>query len=233
MILEKQALPSSAALLAMASGAEETALIRRYAALLPAYRGAMKYICAKFETLSDEFCLHYRRDPIHHIERRIKQPQSIMRKLHRKNMPLTPDSLVSGVRDIAGVRIVCQYIDDVYRLAEMLVRQDDVTLLRRRDYIASPKESGYRGLHLLITVPVHLPGGKQVVPAEVQLRTIAMDSWAALEHELQYKNATALPSRLTDQLRMCAETAAVLDRNMQSIMQQIERSADEDGGAKA
>ena len=172
--------------------AEALPMLREYAALLPIYRGALK------------------------------MPESVLRKMRRKELPFTIDALRTGVRDVAGVRVVCAYINDIYCLAEMLLKQEDVTLLRRRDYISTPKESGYRGLHLLVALPVHLSSHRETVPVEIQLRTIAMDSWAALEHELQYKNNASLPQRFADQLRMCAETASVLDCNMQSIMQQID-----------
>ncbi|HIT68438.1 MAG TPA: GTP pyrophosphokinase family protein [Candidatus Aphodomonas merdavium] len=236
MILEKRDFISPRTITNLPqTDAEGAALLKEYAAVLPSYRGAMKKACAKFEVLDDEFRMLYERAPIHHIEQRIKSPESLLRKMRRKGLPMTLEAMKEGVRDIAGIRIVCAYLDDIYCLAEMLVKQDDVTLLRRRDYVANPKESGYRGLHLLITLPVHLASQKLIVPVEVQLRTIAMDSWATLEHELQYKNASVLPAHFADQLRMCAETASVLDRNMQSIMQQIECHADvpqEDGEEK-
>ena len=202
--------------------AEALPMLREYAALLPIYRCALKLACTKIEVLDDEFRMNYNRSPVHHIESRIKMPESVLRKMRRKELPFTIDALRAGVRDVAGVRVVCAYINDIYCLAEMLLKQEDVTLLRRRDYISTPKESGYRGLHLLVALPVHLSSHRETVPVEIQLRTIAMDSWAALEHELQYKNNASLPQRFADQLRMCAETASVLDCNMQSIMQQID-----------
>ena len=222
MILEKRDAFSLQTLQNLPAVGEAAPMLREYAALLPVYRGAMKLACTKLEVLDDEFRMNYGRAPVHHIESRIKSPESILRKMRRKDLPLTIEALRAGVRDIAGIRVVCAYINDIYCLAEMLLKQEDVTLLRRRDYIVSPKESGYRGLHLLIAVPVHLAARRETVPVEIQLRTIAMDSWASLEHELQYKNAAELPHQFADQLRMCAETASVLDRNMQSIMQQID-----------
>lgn len=228
MILEKRDAPTRR----MLGGLPETEsdavpLMREYYSVMPSYQGAMREACAKFEVLDDEFRMLYERCPVHHIESRIKTPESVLRKMRRKSLPLTLDALRAGVRDIAGIRVVCAYINDIYCLAGMFLKQDDVTLLRRRDYIVSPKESGYRGLHLLVALPVHLASRRETVPVEVQLRTIAMDSWASLEHDLQYKNEANLPARFADQLRMCAETASVLDRNMQSIMQQIDGATDE------
>lgn len=222
MILEKRDSFSLASLQNLPEGGEVTPMLRDFAALTPVYRGAMKLVCTKLEVLDDEFRMNYSRAPVHHIESRIKTPESVLRKMRRKELPMTIEALREGVRDIAGIRVVCSYINDIYCLAEMLIKQEDVTLLRRRDYILTPKESGYRGLHLLVAVPVHLASHRETVPVEIQLRTIAMDSWASLEHELQYKNAAELPHRFADQLRMCAETASVLDSNMQSIMQQID-----------
>ena len=194
----------------------------RFAKLMSCYRCAMMEMETKFNVLNEEFSLRFDRNPISAIKSRLKSTVSIMEKMQRRGFPLTIDSLEKNLNDVAGVRVVCSFIEDVYMLAEALEKQDDVTILSRKDYIKNPKGNGYRSLHLIVAVPIFLAEEKRVMKVEIQLRTIAMDSWASLEHELQYKNAAELPHQFADQLRMCAETASVLDRNMQSIMQQLD-----------
>ena len=151
------------------------------------YAAAGRQLTLKFEVLNSEFNVLYARNPIHHIESRVKSPESIAAKLLKKGLPLTLESAMQNVNDIAGVRVVCSYIDDVYRVAEMVERQQDLEIVKRQDYIKTPNYNGYRSLHLDLRVPVYLSNRTEQVLAEVQIRTIAMDFWASLEHDIRYK----------------------------------------------
>ena len=152
------------------------------------YDGAIREIRTRLEILDREFNIRYASNPIHHIDSRLKSPRSIIEKLQRKGWPVSVESAEEHLNDIAGVRIVCNYIDDIYRLANMLVRQKDLELVCQKDYIRNPKPNGYRSLHLVLRVPVFLSSHTELVPVEVQIRTIAMDFWASLEHQLRYKS---------------------------------------------
>ena len=151
------------------------------------YQAAIRQVQTKLEILDDEFQMRHQRNPIHHMQSRMKSIQSITEKLRRKQAELTIESAVANLTDIAGVRVICSYVQDVYTVANLLTSQDDVELVRVRDYIQSPKENGYRSLHMVVQVPVFLAEGRVMVPVEVQIRTIAMDFWASLEHSLRYK----------------------------------------------
>lgn len=185
------------------------------------YQSALREVRTKLEILDDEFHMRNSRNPIHHMESRIKSPQSIAQKLRRKGLPLTPQSAMEHLRDIAGIRVVCAYLDDTYTIARLLTDQDDIRLLQTRDYIANPKPNGYRSLHLIVEVPVFLSEGKLPLPVEVQIRTIAMDFWASLEHQLRYKEAAHVPESLNRQLHEAAEKIALLDSDMQYIHDQM------------
>ena len=181
------------------------------------YDGAIREIRTKLEILDREFNIRYASNPIHHIDSRLKSPRSIIEKLQRKGWPVSVESAEEHLNDIAGVRIVCNYIDDIYRLANMLVRQKDLELVCQKDYIRNPKPNGYRSLHLVLRVPVFLSSHTELVPVEVQIRTIAMDFWASLEHQLRYKSDVEATAPLKDRLQRCAEQSAALDVEMQSI----------------
>ena len=155
------------------------------------------------------------------MESRIKSPQSIVEKLRRKGFPATPQAAMEHLNDIAGIRVVCAYLNDTYTIADLLTGQDDIQLVQTRDYIASPKPNGYRSLHLIVRVPVFLSEGKLLLPVEVQIRTIAMDFWASLEHQLRYKEVTHVPEELNRQLLDAADRIAVLDGDMQHIHDQM------------
>lgn len=185
------------------------------------YQAALREVKTKLEILDDEFQMRYRRNPIHHMEDRIKRPESIAQKLKRKGLPMTPQAAMDNLRDIAGVRVVCAYLNDVYAIAELLSSQDDIRLLQTRDYIQQPKPNGYRSLHLIVEIPVYLSSGKEFVPVEVQIRTIAMDFWASLEHHLRYKETADVPDSLNQQLWDAAEKIAALDGDMQRIYDQM------------
>jgi putative GTP pyrophosphokinase len=181
------------------------------------YGSAIREVTTKLEVLNDEFSMIHDRNPIHHIESRLKTPQSMISKLARKNLDITVDSLKRHLTDIAGVRVICYYIDDIYMIAKLLSGQDDVKVLRRSDYIQSPKENGYRSLHLVITAPVYLSNRKENVPVEIQIRTVAMDFWASLEHQIRYKKDQAISPGVLDELRNCASDIAAIDKKMQDL----------------
>ncbi len=181
------------------------------------YESAIREVKTKLEILDSEFRTKYSYNPIHHIEDRLKSPQSIFEKMQRKGIPISAESMRANILDFAGVRVVCNYIDDIYTVADLLTGQDDVTLIKRKDYITNPKSNGYRSLHLVIETPVYLSDKKELVNVEVQIRTIAMDFWASLEHELKYKTDTEVSADLADQLKECAESIAAIDMKMQQI----------------
>lgn len=199
------------------------AQLQEYQAMRQLYNGAIREITTKLENLDDEFSTRYAHNPIHHMESRLKSLKSIVGKLHRKGLPLTLASAQEELFDIAGVRVICNYIDDIYDLADMLCGQGDVAVLRRRDYIQEPKPNGYRSLHLTVRIPVFLSTGSVGVPVEIQIRTIAMDFWASLEHQLRYKAEHAVPPSLRAQLKACAEESAALDLRMQEIYRQLSK----------
>ena len=197
------------------------AVKQEYRELMQLYDGAIREVRTKLEVLDSEFRVRYARNPIHHIDTRLKSPASIAEKLARKGYPPTLEAAEAHLTDIAGVRIVCNYVEDIYRVAELLIHQRDVELVRRRDYIQEPKESGYRSLHLVIRIPVFLSSHTELVPVEVQIHTIAMDFWASLEHQLRYKSDQETTQKLRQRLQRCAEISARLDEEMQSIYREI------------
>ena len=186
------------------------------------YSAAMKEVQTKLEILDDEFQMKHRRNPIHHIESRLKSIQSIMEKLSRKNFAVSMKSAVANLTDIAGIRVICPYVEDAYTVAKLLTSQDDVHLKEIRDYIRHPKPNGYRSLHLILEIPVFLQEGRIMVPVEVQIRTIAMDFWASLEHDLRYKTHGIVPQDISDELQQVGEDIARLDQKMQSIHDRID-----------
>ena len=185
--------------------------------IMMVYESAIKQIETKLDILNKENKVSGRRNPIETVKSRIKSPQSIASKLEKKKLPVTFDSMVENLHDIAGVRVICPYISDIYSVRDMLLKQPDITLLEEKDYIKSPKESGYRSLHVVIEIPVYLSETTHRVKVEVQLRTIAMDFWASLEHELHYKTNTKVPESVRRELFRVAETIAMTDREMEEI----------------
>lgn len=181
------------------------------------YESAIREVKTKLEILDSEFRTKYSYNPIHHIEDRLKSPKSILEKLRRKDKSFTVEAARNNLYDVAGVRVICNYIDDIYTVADLLTAQDDVKLVKHKDYIREPKPNGYRSLHLVIQTPVYLSDSKEEVYVEVQIRTIAMDFWASLEHELKYKADNEVSAELADRLKQCAETIAATDAEMQEI----------------
>ncbi|AEY67997.1 GTP pyrophosphokinase family protein [Clostridium sp. BNL1100] len=186
------------------------------------YQSAIREVSTKLEILDDEFQVIHKRNPIHHMQSRIKSIKSIFEKLSRRDNDISLESAKTNLHDIAGIRVVCYYIDDIYMIAKMLTQQDDIVLLRITDYIQNPKENGYRSLHLVVSVPVFFSDRKEVVPVEIQIRTMAMDFWASLEHQLRYKTNDTVPHSVAQELQECADTIAKTDLKMQSIYKSIE-----------
>ena len=185
------------------------------------YNSALKEVGTKLEILNDEFQHVHKYNPIEHIKTRIKTPESIVKKLRRYGYEISIENMVKYINDIAGVRLICSFTSDIYRLAEMIGNQSDLKVLSIKDYIKNPKPSGYRSLHLIVQVPIFLQNEKKMVNVEVQFRTIAMDFWASLEHQLKYKPSAAITPEISEQLRECAEKIAETDLQMQSIYMQI------------
>ena len=202
--------------------------VKEHMALMREYRAAIAVISARFEILDEAARARLDHNPIHNIESRIKTPTSLIEKLRRKGIAFTVDAIRENIFDIAGVRVVCNYLDDIEVVAQDLLRQSDVELIARKDYIANPKESGYRSLHLVVRIPVHIEGEVRHVPVEVQIRTIAMDYWASLEHNLRYKNRSVSDADgpevedVRSRLVACAEQLAQIDRDLQHIQYDID-----------
>lgn len=192
------------------------------------YESAIREIETKLEIIDSEFQSNFSRNPIHNVSSRLKSPESIAGKLIKKNIPITAESIIANLHDIAGVRVICHYIEDIYQVASYLSMHDDIQILKQKDYIKNPKPSGYRSLHLIVTVPVYLSTGKKIVPVEIQIRTIAMDFWASLEHQLHYKTSSSVPESLSTELRELAETIHDTDMKMESIYHQINDLDSED-----
>jgi putative GTP pyrophosphokinase len=186
----------------------------------PWYSGAMKTVCAKFEVLDDEFAMLRGHDPIHHIESRLKSVESAYEKLPRRGLAPTAENLTK-LNDIAGVRVICSYVKDVYDIADVFLRQEGVVLIQKKDYIENPKANGYRSLHLIASIPVCLSKETRHVPVEIQLRTISMNMWASLEHEVSYKVNADLLESYRAELKTCADEMHAVEKKMQDICLRI------------
>ena len=185
------------------------------------YSCAIKEIKTKLQVLNDELSIKRQRNPIEFIKTRVKQPDSIASKLRRKGYPVTVQSVFENLSDVAGVRVICAFIDDIYKVADMLTAQDAIELIKRKDYIKNPKMNGYRSLHLIIEVPVFFSDHKEQIRVEVQIRTIAMDFWASLEHQLKYKKDIDDAESIMYELRACADVINRTDYHMQSLRDRI------------
>jgi len=184
-------------------------------------RAAIQQLRLKMEILNDEFKTRYDHNPIHHLESRLKSRRSIANKLVKKGMEPTIENAMQFINDTAGVRVVCCYISDVYNVADMLCAQQDLELKEKKDYIESPSYNGYRSLHLDFRIPIYLSDKKMYATAEVQLRTVAMDFWASLEHELRYKSNVVIPKNIATEMLRCADDIALIDGKMQAIYKAI------------
>lgn len=191
--------------------------------LMAYYRCVIMEIETKFFVLNEELSLEYDRNPIETIKTRLKSWDSLIKKMRSKNLPMTLESLEENISDVAGIRVICSFQEDIYRLAESFLRQDDVKLIDKKDYIINPKPNGYRSLHLIVEVPIFLQNETRLMKAEVQFRTIAMDFWASLEHKLRYKKniSDADAEMLADELLICSQMSAELDERMQTVKNKI------------
>ncbi len=183
------------------------------------YRSALKVAMTQVEILDEEFASLYDHSPIHHIEYRIKTLDSIIDKLRRRGYEVTIDNIYAHIHDVAGIRVICNYLDDIYYLRSLLTRSESFKVLRETDYIKTPKDTGYRSLHLVVEVPIVISEGTLKLPVEIQLRTIAMDMWASLEHELRYKSPRKFSKDDAYRLRLCSDAISEIDREMQNIYQ--------------
>ena len=190
-----------------------------YRELMSYYRCAMMEVETKFNVLNEELSLQYDRNPIETIKTRLKSPESILEKLHRKNHPVTVDSIEQNLNDIAGVRVICAFPSDIYQLEEAFLKQDNIRLVERKDYIANPKSNGYRSLHLIVEIPIFLHDHKRLMRVEVQFRTISMDWWASLEHKIRYKKGLQESDHVDQELFECAKMSAELDSRMEKLQQ--------------
>lgn len=199
------------------SAEDVTRLYLGYAKITKNYGAAIREVQTKLEILDEDFELLHEHNPIHHMESRVKSVESILEKMSRKGYPLTEGAVAQGLTDIAGIRVICHYIDDIYTIANLLKSQSDIELVKETDYIKNPKPNGYRSLHLVVRVPVYFVDGVEKMPVEVQIRTMAMDFWASLEHKLRYKSNGVIPKFIADELKECSETIAQSDIKMQRI----------------
>lgn len=186
-----------------------------------AYKFALDEIDTKIDILKQEFEYIHEYSPIEHVSSRLKTPESILNKVYRKKYPLTLSGIKENIRDIAGVRITCSFLSDIYKISDMLHRQKDLHVVEIKDYISHPKPNGYRSLHLLVQIPVFMSDREDHVYVEIQIRTIAMDFWASLEHKIFYKYNKEVPERLLKELKEAAESATALDKKMETIHQEV------------
>lgn len=193
-----------------------------YKGLMLEYSCAIREIRTKLEILDTEFQVRYQRNPISTIHTRLKSQTSIMEKMARKGLAITRENIENNLSDIAGIRVICSYVDDIYRIADALTGQDDIELIERKDYIENPKPNGYRSLHLIVSVPVYFAETKKRVKAEIQIRTIAMDFWASLEHQIKYKKHINNPEEIAAKLKKCADVISYTDTMMRDIRQEID-----------
>lgn len=191
------------------------------------YNSALKEVGTKLEILNDEFQHIHQYNPIEHIKSRIKTPESIVRKLKKRGYESTIENMVKYVNDIAGIRVICSFTSDIYRLAEMLRNQSDLKVISVKDYIESPKESGYKSYHMLVSIPIYLSDSVVDTKVEIQIRTVAMDFWASLEHKMNYKFEKNAPEYIKQQLFECAQMVSVLDEMMLSLNEEIQEAIEE------
>ena len=201
---------------------------RRFQELIMMYSCAIREVKTKLEGLNDDLAVRNQRNPIQMIKSRVKKPGSIIEKLQRRGYPITIQSVYDNLYDVAGIRVICSFVDDIYQVAEMLARQDDVTVLTVKDYIRCPKDNGYRSYHMIIEVPVYFSDRKEKMRVEVQIRTIAMDFWASLDHQMKYKKDLEDSTEISEELKECAEIIAQTDLKMLSIRRKIDEKASPD-----
>jgi len=202
---------------------------REFAKRMSYYKCAMLEVETRFHVLNEEYVLEHGRSPMNSIKSRLKTLPSLREKLERKHIPFDVDTLEQQINDIAGVRVICSFPEDVYTMANAFLAMDDIEVLQRKDYISNPKHNGYRSLHLIVAIPVHLAEGKRMTKVEIQLRTIAMDFWASLEHQLRYKQDNAFTEEMAAELYECAQLSAALDIRMDNLRKSVQEMNDREG----
>lgn len=190
--------------------------------MLP-YTSALKVVNMYIDTIEEELFTYKRQNPIEHVKSRLKRPSSIARKLEKKGLEPTLENAVKYIDDIAGVRIVCQFQEDIYRVADVIKKFENIRIVQIKDYIANPKENGYRSYHMHVEIPVRMLHGEEMVKVEFQLRTVAMDFWASLEHKIRYKNESEIPDHIGSELKLCATLVEKMDSEMQHLNNEIEQ----------
>ena len=196
--------------------------IEDWQTLMFTYEAALKEVSTKIDILKNEFIRLHHYNPIEHVTWRLKSPESIVRKLKNHGLEVNMTNMQADLSDIAGIRIVCSFTDDIYRIADRISQQEDIEVLTVKNYIANPKPSGYQSYHMIILVPVYLSDGPQRVKVEVQIRTIAMDFWASLEHKIQYKFEGSAPDHINEELRGCADIVNMLDTRMRKLNEEVQ-----------
>ena len=202
---------------------------REFAKRMSYYKCAMLEVETRFHVLNEEYVLEHGRSPMNSIKSRLKTLPSLREKLERKHIPFDVDTLEQQINDIAGVRVICSFPEDVYTMANAFLAMDDIEVLQRKDYISNPKPNGYRSLHLIVAIPVHLAEGKRMTKVEIQLRTIAMDFWASLEYQLRYKQDNAFTEEMAAELYECAQLSAALDIRMDNLQKSVQEMNDREG----
>ncbi len=220
-IVPKREVPGIENILAADGSAKLLESAQPFMELLMHNECALKEIETKLNVLNDEFSLRHNYNPIESIKTRVKDPMSIIEKMKRKNIPPTIANIENTLNDIAGIRVICSFPEDIYAIAQILVEQDDIELISKKDYIADPKPNGYRSLHLIVEIPIFLSRGKKYMKVEVQFRTIAMDFWASLEHKMRYKKNIENAEEIAEELRVCSEAINAIDYRMQDIRNRI------------
>lgn len=196
--------------------------VEDFNSLMLTYKSVIREIKTKLEVLNDEFIIKNQRNPIEFVKSRVKKPSSILEKLHRRGFEISAESIKKNLNDVAGVRVVCSFIDDIYAVSDMLSHQDDVNVLEIKDYIKNPKKNGYRSLHMIVESPVYFSNSREMVKCEIQIRTIAMDFWASLEHTMKYKKEVENTANIVYDLKLCADRITSVDYKMMDIRKGID-----------
>ena len=207
-----------------ATSVEKLELLDQFESLMIKYRAAVREVTTKLEVLNDELSSFEERNLIEGIQSRIKRPYSIAKKLKARGLPVAVESFQKNLNDVAGIRVICPFISDIYDVADMLLSQEDVLLIEKKDYIEKPKDNGYRSLHLIVEIPIFLSKGKENMRVELQIRTVAMDFWASLEHQIRYKKGLEEGQKISEGLKECADTIARTDLRMQELREMIKSS---------
>lgn len=201
---------------------------KKWRELIFIHESAIEEVNTKLKILNNEFKIRHDHNPIEHIKTRVKKPDSIIEKLERKGYDVNIENAKNKINDIAGIRIICSFTDDIYKIVEMIKAQDDIEILKSKDYIKNPKSNGYRSLHLLIQLPIFLSNQSRMTKVEIQIRTIAMDFWASLEHKIYYKYKDDAPDEIPKKLKNSAEMIKKLDQQMLDIKKELDQYSEKE-----